>query len=49
MYSVVDVPTENDIVLTRAFDRKEEKESYTRDDLLAGEWWYNPETLQRGK
>ena len=49
MYSVIDVPTENDIVLTRAFDQKEEKRSYTRDDLLAGEWWYNPETLQRGK
>jgi len=43
MYSVVDVPTENDIVLTRSFDEQEEKKSYTWDDLLAGEWWYNPE------
>jgi hypothetical protein len=43
MYSVVDVPTENDIVLTRAFDEKEGKKSYTWDDLLGGEWWYNPE------
>ncbi|HVU53746.1 MAG TPA: hypothetical protein VHD83_01770 [Puia sp.] len=43
MYSVIDVPTENDIVLTRSFDEKEEKKSYTWDDLLAGEWWYNPE------
>ena len=49
MYSVIEVPTENDIVLTRAFDEKEEKRSYTRDELLAGEWWYNPETLRRGQ
>lgn len=49
MYSVIDVPTENDIVLTRSFDEKEGKKLYTLDDLLAGEWWYNPETLQRGK
>jgi hypothetical protein len=49
MYSVIDVPTENDIVLTRSFDEKEEKRSYTRDDLLAGEWWYNPEAPHRKK
>jgi hypothetical protein len=47
MYSVIDVPTENDIVMSRSFDEKEKKKSYTWDDLLAGEWWYNPETLQR--
>lgn len=45
MYSVVDVPTENDIVLMRSFDEKEAKRSYTWDDLLAGEWWYNPDAL----
>lgn len=46
MYSVLDIPTENDIVLTRSFDEKEKKVSYTWDDLLAGEWWYNPEAIQ---
>jgi len=45
MYSVIAIPTENDFVLTRSFDEKEKKESFTWDDLLAGEWWYNPEVL----
>ena len=49
MYSVVDVPTEDDIVLIRSFDEQERKKAFARDDLLSGEWWYNPGTLQRGK
>ena len=47
MYSVIDVPTESDIVLTRSFDEQEEKKSYTWDDLLAGDWWYNPEAQHK--
>jgi hypothetical protein len=49
MYSVIDVPTEDDIVLTRSFDQTEAKKLYSRDDLITGEWWYNPETLQDRK
>ena len=44
MYSVLDVPTDNDIILSRSFDEKEAKKSYTRDELLAGEWWYQPKS-----
>ncbi len=48
MYSVLAIPTESDFVLIRSFDEEEKKVAYTWDDLLAGEWWYNPEA-QRGK
>ena len=46
MYSVLAIPTESDFVLSRSFDEAEKKVSYSWDDLLAGEWWYNPEAIQ---
>jgi hypothetical protein len=46
MYSVLAIPTESDFVLSRSFDEEEKKVAYSWDDLLAGEWWYNPEAIQ---
>ena len=43
LYSVIDLPTETDLVLIRAFDEKEIRENMARSRLLAGDWWYNPE------
>ena len=47
LYSVIDVPTGNEVILARSFDKTEVRKSYTREELLAGEWWYNPDVHRR--
>ncbi len=42
LYSVIGIPTEKDIILSRAFDEEEAKRSYDPSELLSGDWWYNP-------
>lgn len=44
LFSVIDLPTEDDVVLLRAFDKEEEKQQFSRSALLAGDWWYIEET-----
>jgi hypothetical protein len=43
LYTVIDLPTTDDIVLLRAFDEKEEKKNFSRSEILSGDWWYMPE------
>ena len=39
LYSVIDLPSEDEVVLLRAFDKDEQKHSFSHADLLAGDWW----------
>lgn len=39
LYSVIDLPTENDVTLLGAFDLQERKKIISRRDLLNGQWW----------
>jgi hypothetical protein len=41
LYSVVDLPTEQDVVLLGAFDEAEKKTKLTHAELLSGGWKYN--------
>jgi hypothetical protein len=43
LYSVIEIPTEKDIILIGAFDKEETKRSYEPSELLSGDWWYNPD------
>ena len=43
LYSVIEIPTEKDLTLVRAFDKKEVKKNFSREELTAGDWWYNPD------
>jgi hypothetical protein len=38
---VIDLPTEDDVVLVKAFDEKEERHNFSKKELLSGDWWYN--------
>ena len=40
LYSVIDLPTVDEVVLLGLFDQQEKKKAVSRDDLLNGEWWY---------
>ena len=40
LYSVIDLPTVDEVVLLGLFDQQEKKKAVTRDELLNGEWWY---------
>ncbi|MHA4812604.1 hypothetical protein ACX0G9_31210 [Flavitalea flava] len=42
LYSVIDLPAEDVIVMVRAFDTGEEKQQFSRSDLLSGQWWRGP-------
>jgi hypothetical protein len=39
LYSVIGLPTEDDVTMIRSFDEKEKPESFSRNDLLDGQWW----------
>jgi hypothetical protein len=41
LYSVIALPTEDDVTLIRSFDEKEKPENFSRPNLLGGDWWYN--------
>ena len=41
LYSVIDLPTEDDVVMVKAFDEKEERHNFSKKDLLSGDWWHN--------
>jgi hypothetical protein len=40
LYSVVDMPTKQEVVLLGAFDEAEKKKKLTRAELLSGAWKY---------
>jgi hypothetical protein len=42
LYSVIEIPTDKDLTLIRAFDKKEVKKIFSREELTAGDWWYTP-------
>ena len=43
LYSVIDLPDKKDITLMKAFDQKEGRKNFSRDQLLSsGDWWFNP-------
>ncbi|HMH22165.1 MAG TPA: hypothetical protein VK563_10325 [Puia sp.] len=43
LYSVIGLPDEQDVTLIMAFDKKESRKNFSRDELLSsGDWWYNP-------
>lgn len=39
LYSVIDLPTENEVTLLGAFDLQEKRKIIARRDLLNGRWW----------
>ena len=43
LYTVIDIPDGTDIVMVRAFDKNEDRQHFSRKQLLAGDWWYNPD------
>jgi hypothetical protein len=43
LYSVIDLPTADDVVMVKAFDPSEQRHSFSRADLLSGEWWHRKE------
>ena len=43
LYSVIDLPTADDVVMVKAFDPSEQRHSFSRTDLLSGEWWRRKE------
>jgi hypothetical protein len=49
LYSVIGLPTEDDVTLLGSFDEKENPENFSRPGLLNGEWWYNGGLASSGK
>ena len=43
LYSVIDLPTADDVVMVKAFDPSEKKHIFSRAELLSGEWWHRKE------
>jgi hypothetical protein len=43
LYSVIDLPTTDDVVMVKAFDPAEKKHNFSKRELLSGDWWHRKE------